>query len=167
MEYVPIFKNMIGNIIAENKMFEITQYANRNGQQQQQTLQLQLLRIEYEKLHAVYKTILPKVKPALIADLLSREEDCHTDGKDAPMYTVEVFTKKGINSEEAKMYIIEKTGMVPSVYDRGTHYVTNQKITLEIIKEISDCDDVLEVAGEYSGSCGSLGSVHERSEKDE
>jgi hypothetical protein len=25
----------------------------------------------------------------------------------------------------------------------------------------------LEVTGEYSGSCGSIGSVHERSEKDE
>ena len=74
----------------------------------------------------------------------------HSDGKSAPMYTVEVFTKKGIDSEKAKMYIIQKTGMVPSIYDHGTHYVTNQKLTLEILKEISDCEDVLEVAGEYS-----------------
>jgi hypothetical protein len=43
------------------------------------------------------------------------------------MYTVEVFTKKGIDSEKAKMYIIQKTGMVPSIYDNGTHYVTNQR----------------------------------------
>jgi hypothetical protein len=67
------------------------------------------------------------------------------------MYTVEVFTKKGIDSEKAKIYIIQKTGMVPSVYDNGTHYVTNQRLTLEMLKEISDCDDVLKVAGEYSG----------------
>ena len=83
------------------------------------------------------------------------------------MYTIEVFTKKGIDSEEAKMCIIQKTGMVPSIHDHGTHYVTNQKLTLEILKEICDSADVLEVAGEYSGSCGSIGSVHERSEKDE
>ena len=51
------------------------------------------------------------------------------------------------------------------VVNHGTHYVTNQKLTLEILKEISDCEDVLEVAGEYSGSCGSIGSVHERSGK--
>ena len=57
--------------------------------------------------------------------------------------------------------------MVPSIYDKGTHYVTNQKLTLEMLKEISDCDDVLEVAGEYSGSCSSVGSVHERTMKDE
>jgi hypothetical protein len=136
-------------------MFELTtKYA----------LELHRLRIEHEKLYAVYNTILPKVKPALIADLLSREIGYyHSDGKkNAPMYTVEVFTKKGIDTEKAKMYIIQKTGMVPSIYDHGTHYVTNQKLTLEILKEISDCEDVLEVAGEYSGSCGSIGSVHER-----
>jgi hypothetical protein len=146
-------------------MFELTtKYANG----QQQALELHRLRIEYEKLHAVYNTILPKVKPTLIADLLSREIDYyHSDGKSAPTYTVEVFTKKEIDTEEAKMYIIQKTGMVPSIYDKGTHYVTNQKLTLEILKEISDCEDVLEVAGEYSGSCGSIGSVHERSGKDE
>ena len=149
-------------------MFEIIKYANGKGQQQkQQTLQLQRLRIEYEKLCAVYNTILPKVKPALISDLLLREMDYQINGRNAPMYTVEVFTKKGIDSEEAKMYIIEKTGMVPSIYDHGTHYVTNQRLTLEILREISDCDDVLEVTGEYSGSCGSIGSVHERSDRDE
>jgi hypothetical protein len=147
-------------------MFELTtKYANR----QQQALELHRLRIEHEKLYAIYNTILPKVKPALIADLLSHGIDYYnSDGKEnAPMYTVEVFTKKGIDSEETKMYIIQKTGMVPSIHDHGTHYVTNQKLTLEILKEISDCEDVLEVAGEYSGSCGSIGSVHERSEKDE
>ena len=57
--------------------------------------------------------------------------------------------------------------MIPSIHDHGTHYITNQKLTLEILKEISDCEDVLEVAGEYSGSCVPIGSVHERSEKDE
>jgi hypothetical protein len=140
-------------------MFELTQNANR---QQQPTVELQRLRIEREKLYAIYETILPKVKPAL----LTREIDYHTDGRDTPMYTIEVFTKNGIDSEEAKMYIIQKTGMIPSLYDHGTHYVTNQKLTLEILKEISDCDDVLEITSEYSG-CGSIGSVHERSGKDE
>jgi hypothetical protein len=133
----------------------------------QETLELHRLRIEYEKLLAMYTIILPKINPVLIADLLSREIEYHNEGKDAPMYTIEVFTKKGIDSEKAKMYIIQKTGMVPAIYDNGTHYVTNQKLTLEMLKEISDCDDVLEVAGEYSGSCASVGSVHERTTKDE
>jgi hypothetical protein len=133
----------------------------------QETLELHRLRIEYEKLLAMYTIILPKINPVLIADLLSREIEYHNEGKDAPMYTIEVFTKKGIDSEKAKMYIIQKTGMVPSIYDNGTHYVTNQKLTLEMLKEISDCDDVLEVAGEYSGSCASVGSMHECTTKNE
>jgi hypothetical protein len=86
-------------------MFELTKYAKG---QQQTTLELHRLIIEHEKLYAIYITILPKVKPALIADLLTREIDYNSHGKNAPMYTVEVFTKKEIDSEEAKMYIIQK-----------------------------------------------------------
>jgi len=47
---------------------------------------------------------------------------------------VEVFTKPGVNPEAAKEYIFEKTGMVPAIYDNGTHYVTNHKLTLEMLK---------------------------------
>ena len=114
-------------------MFELTT-KRANGQQQQYTLELHRLRIEYEKLFAMYTIVLPKIKPALIADLLSREIEYNNEGKNAPMYTIEVFTKKGIDPEKAN-----------SGY----------------------CNDVLKVSGEYSGSCGSIGSVHERSAKDE
>ena len=46
--------------------------------------------------------------------------------------------------------IIEKTGMVPDIYDKGTHYVTNHRLTLEMLKEISDLEYVVEVTGEYT-----------------
>jgi hypothetical protein len=36
-----------------------------------------------------------------------------------------------------------------SIYDKGTHYVTNQRLRLEILKDISDCEDVLEIAGDH------------------
>ena len=42
---------------------------------------------------------------------------------------VEVFAKPGVDAEAAKKNIFEKTGMVPSIYDKGTHYVTNHKLT--------------------------------------
>jgi hypothetical protein len=115
----------------------------------------------------MYTVILPKIKPALIADLLSREIGYCNEGKNPPMYTIEVFTQKKIDPEKARLYVIQNTGMVPSIYDNGTHYVTNQRLTLEMLKEISDCKDVLQVSGEYSGSCASIGSVHEHSVKDE
>jgi hypothetical protein len=57
-------------------MFELTRYANG----QQRTLELHRLRIKFEKLCAIYNTILPKVKPALIADLLSHEITAHRTG---------------------------------------------------------------------------------------
>jgi hypothetical protein len=148
-------------------MFELTTTKHTNGLQQQYALDLHRLRIEYEKLFAMYTVILPKIKPALIADLLSRKIEYCNEGKNPPMYTIEVFTQKKIDPEKARLYVIQKTGMVPSIYDNGTHYVTNQRLTLEMLKEISDCKDVLEVSGEYSGSCASIGAVHECSKKDE
>ncbi len=119
---------------------------------------------QFEKLQRKYQTHLPKVDPYLVYDLLLRQQK---NPATIYMYNIEVFTRQGIDANAAKEYVYRKAGMVPAVYDKGTHYVTNQKLTLEILKEISDSEDVLEVAGEYSGSCGSIGSVHERSEKDE
>lgn len=40
--------------------------------------------------------------------------------------------------------------MIPAVYENGTLFVANHKLTLEILKEISDFDDILEVAEEIS-----------------
>jgi hypothetical protein len=61
----------------------------------------------------MYTIVLPKIKPALIADLLSREIEYDRECKYPPMYTVEVFTEKGIDSEKAKEYIIQITGSNP------------------------------------------------------
>jgi len=109
---------------------------------------------------AIYTQVLPKVVPGLIGDLLSREIEYGP--ANAPVYTLEVFTRKGTDLRKAREFIFRKTGMMPAVYDKGTHYVTNQKLTLQVLKEISDSEDVLEITGEYSGSCGSIGPTHER-----
>jgi hypothetical protein len=42
----------------------------------------------------------------------------------------------------ARGYIFDKTGMMPDIYDHGTHLVTDERLTLEILKEISDSDGV-------------------------
>jgi len=77
---------------------------------------------------------------------------------------VEVYTKLGVNTEAAKKDIFERTGMVPAIYDNGTHFVTNHKLTFEMLKEISDSDDVLEVAGDYTGNITARGSSHVHSD---
>ncbi len=116
------------------------------------------LKNQFVELQKKYQQYLPKVDPALIYDLLLRQME-HEDV--TPMYMVEVFTNPGLNTEEVRSYIIRKTGMSPAIYDNGTHYATNQKLTLEMLKEISDSDDVLEVTGEYTGGLGSYAVSHE------
>jgi hypothetical protein len=112
---------------------------------------------QFEELQKKYHTYLPKVDPSLINDLLRHENNPNV----IPTYIVEVFTKQGIDIDEAKEYVYQKTGIIPAVYDKGTHYVTNQKLTLEILKEISDCEDVLEVNGHYVGSGTSISVSYE------
>jgi hypothetical protein len=120
--------------------------------------ELQELKTVFQGLHTLYETYLPKVDPILIHDLLVREKE---KSEHSPFYMVEIFTKPGTNSEEMKNKIFEKTGWLPTIYDSGTHYVTNQRLTLEALKEISDSEDVIEVTGDYTGSIGGWGASHE------
>jgi hypothetical protein len=54
-------------------MFKPTEYPNG----QRRTLELHRLRVEYEKLYALYNIILRKIKPELTADPLSHEITGH------------------------------------------------------------------------------------------
>ena|SRR5438105_5302523 len=112
----------------------------------------------FEALERKNKEYLPKVDPMLVHDLLRRERE---NPAVTPMYLVEVFTRPGLNTQEVRQYIIDKTGMCPAIYDNGTHYATIQKLTIEILKEISDSEDVLEVTGDFTGGLGSYGASHE------
>lgn len=64
-----------------------------------------------------------------------------------PSYTLEIFTYSNTDSRALKDYIYEKTNVVPTVYDNGTHYVINQKLTLEMLKDTSDLNEVRDVTG--------------------
>jgi hypothetical protein len=115
----------------------------------------------YAGLETMYRSYFPKSDPSLVHDLLMRLKK---NPNDPQIYMVEVFTKAGVNTEAARNYIYEKTGMVSAIYDKGTHYVTNHKLTLEILKEISDSNEVLEVAGEFTGNITARGSSHVHSD---
>lgn len=113
------------------------------------------LKTAFQGLQTLYQTYLPKVDPFLIHDLLIRQQQ---DPKVAPIYMVEVFTKPGTNSQALRERIWNATGMMPAIYDNGTHYVTNHKLTLDMLKRISDTEEVLEVSGDYTGSITGLGA---------
>ena len=122
------------------------------------TDRLREIQTVFRGLQTLYQTYLPKVDPILIHDLLIRENE---KSEHSPFYMVEIFTKPGTDSEEMKNKIFEKTGGLPTIYDSGTHYVTNQRLTLEALKEISDSENVIEVTGDYTGSIGGWGASHE------
>jgi hypothetical protein len=113
---------------------------------------------QFLELQKKYQKYLPKADPELIDDLLLRLME---NPRDAPTYIIEVFTKPGLDTEEVRSYIIVNTGMSPAIYDKGTHYVTNQELTLDMLKAISDSEDVIEVTGEYTGGLGGSGASHE------
>ena len=122
------------------------------------TNDLKELRNVFHGLQTLYQSYLPKVDPILIHDLLIREEE---KSERSPFYMVETFTKEGTNSDSMKNHIFQKTGMVPAIYDHGTHYVTNQRLSLEALEEICESEDVLEVTGDYTGTLTGRGASHE------
>ena len=112
--------------------------------------ELEELKLQTAKLAETYRRIFYKVDPALVFDLVARlQQDPKSPG---PLYTVEVFTKDGTDPEKSRRHILETTGTVPSIYDKGTHYVSHHRLNLEILKKLNDIDYVLEVMGDYTGS---------------
>jgi hypothetical protein len=138
---------------------------NDNDKLSEEISQLGKLKTSVMKLEKDYSKMFPKVSPKLIKDLIIRQMQFPNK---LPVFTLEVFTKKvaegGIDSNTLREHIWNTTGKMPGIYDNGTHYVTNQRLTLETLKKLNDFPHVLEVTGEYSGdSYASLGPTHERS----
>ena len=122
--------------------------------------ELAALRVEKDKIEEAYRRVFPKVDPFLVHDLYLRMQEDPTYKDVGPMYTVEVFTKEGTDSEASRKHILKTTGMVPAIYDKGTHYVTHMRLTPEILKKLNDFEHVLEIMGDYTGTDASLGPRH-------
>jgi len=54
--------------------------------------------------------------------------------------------------------------MISAIYDNGTHYVANHRLTSEMLEQICKDEDVIEVTGEYTGGIGGWGASHEHLE---
>lgn len=121
--------------------------------------ELQELKNVFTGLQTLYETHFPKVDPALLHSLLIEIEK---DLKKDPFYMLEIFTKPGTDTEKMRDYIMQRSGMVPSIHDYGTHYVVNQRLSLEILKGLSELDEVVEITGDYTGGVISSGASHEK-----
>jgi hypothetical protein len=117
----------------------------------------QEVRSKYDELMNLFSKHFPKVDKKLLLTLLERLRD---NPKRLPMFTVEVFCKPGTDPNKASRMIMSKTGKVPAVYDKGTHYVTDQQLSIEILEEISADPDVTSITGDpFTG--GSRGPSHD------
>ena len=123
--------------------------------------ELHEIRTVFQGLETLYQTHLPKVDPALIHDLLIQEQQ---KSERAPFYMVELFTSSKIDSEVMKERIYQTTGMLPAIYDSGTHYVTNQRLTLIYLGKYLLLKMFLEVTGGYTGTLTGRGASHEPKE---
>lgn len=112
---------------------------------------------QFEKLHEKY---LPKVDRRLVIDLFLRLRE---NPNDKPMYTLETFTEEGTNNVEIRNDVIQKTGMAPQFFDKGTHIVVHHKLDYDLLKYIHDHPKVVEIRGTYMGSMASIGASYESS----
>ena len=106
------------------------------------------LKSQFEELQRKYSKLLPKVDPSLLNDLLLRQME---NPSIAPMYLVEVFLEPGVDSQKVRDTVLKETGVVSAIYDNGTHIATHHRLTLEMLKRISEKEEVTEITGEYNG----------------
>jgi hypothetical protein len=121
----------------------------------------ELLQNHFEELQKKYEEILPKVDPELINDLLLRQME--NPGSD-PMYMVETFLEPGTDIQKVRETILQETGMVPAIYDNGTHVAAHHPLTLEILERISNKEGVIEVTGDYDTGNWAASREHRRRE---
>jgi Carboxypeptidase regulatory-like domain len=121
----------------------------------------ELLQNDFEELQKKYEEVLPKVDPKLINDLLLRQME---NPGSAPMYMVETFLEPGTDIQKVRETILQETGMVPAIYDNGTHIAAHHPLTLEILEKISNKEGVIEVTGDYDTGSWAASREHRRRE---
>jgi hypothetical protein len=122
----------------------------------------ELLQNHFEELQKKYEVVFPKVDPKLINDLLLRQME--NPGSAPTMYMVETFLEPGTDTQKVRETILQETGMVPAVYDNGTHVAVHHPLTLELLERISNKEGVIEVTGEYDTGSWAASHEHRRHE---
>ena len=106
--------------------------------------EMERIRKHFDDLQGLFQSYLPNVDPDLIYDLLTRLRE---NPGVTPTYTLEIYTKKEVDSAKTLNFIYKITGAMATIYDNGTHYVTNQKLSLDTLKNISDLEGIIEITG--------------------
>ena len=105
---------------------------------------------EFTEADNAIRTIFPKVDPFLVVSLIF---DKNANKKH--IYTLEIIMKPDQDKEAIRQDIINRTGMTPSFYLRGTKMIVSHTLDLEFLKWINDQDGIISIKGSKFSAGGS------------
>lgn len=98
----------------------------------------------------VIKATFPKVDPRLVVSLIfdrnNRQEN---------IYTLELILKPGQDTEMIRQDVLNRTGVTPGFYLKGTKVILSHTLSLEFLNWVNDRDGVISIKGPRYGAGGS------------
>ena len=105
---------------------------------------------EFTEADNIIRKVFPKVDPFLVVSLIfDRNENKKY------IYTLEVILKQGQDTNVIRQDVINKTGMAPSFYLRGTKMIVNHTLDLDFLKWINDLEYIISIKGSKFSAGGS------------
>jgi hypothetical protein len=105
---------------------------------------------KFNDLDNMLKRVFSKVDPLLVVSLIF---DRSANGKS--IYTLETILKEGLDTEAIRNNVINKTGMAPAFYLRGTKMIVSHPLDLEFLKWINDQEGIVSIKGGKFSAGGS------------
>lgn len=105
---------------------------------------------KFNETDKVIKAAFPKVDPRLVVSLIfdgnNRQEN---------VYTLELILKPGQDTEMIRQDVLDRTGVTPGFYLKGTKMILSHPLNLNFLKWVNDRDGVISVKGSKYGAGGS------------
>jgi hypothetical protein len=117
---------------------------NTNGGDRMESMSHELLS-KYHEFTSMCEKQFPKVDRKLLLALLEKLEE---NPEKIPMFTLEVFGNKPMNTREVTRIVWSRFKKVPAFYDGGRHVVADHELSLELLWEISSYPEVVAIKGE-------------------
>ena len=105
---------------------------------------------KFNILDGTLRTVFSKADPLLVVSLIF---DRLANKKD--IYTLETILKSDQDTESIRKRVIDRTGMSPAFYLRGTKMIVSHTLDLEFLKFINDLEWVVSIKGSKFSAGGS------------
>jgi hypothetical protein len=105
---------------------------------------------KFNTLDGTLKKVFPKVEPLLVVSLIFDKNANRNN-----IYTLEVILTAGQDTEAIRKRVIDKTGMAPAFYLRGTKMIVSHTLDLDFLKWINDQDGIVSIKGTKFSAGGS------------